>query len=107
MQPAPVVPQPVPQPAPAPAEPVSENEEGDQASVPPSVHNEDPEESEELVSLNVQSKKDFKTVFRKLQVNFSVSFETQKISRPYCLNPRSNQPLLVLDAGENPYGSTR
>ena len=49
MQPAPVIPQPVPQPAPAPAEPVSENEEGDQASVPPSVHNEDPEESEELV----------------------------------------------------------
>ena len=77
MQPAPVAPQPVPQPAPAPAEPASEDEEGDQASIPPSVQNEEPEESEELVSLNVQSKKDFKNVFRKLQVNFGESFETQ------------------------------
>ena len=102
MQPAPVAPQPVPQPAPAPAEPASEDEEGDQASIPPSVQNEEPEESEELVSLNVQSKKDFKNVFRKLQVNFGESFETQKLNRPYCLTPRSNQPLLILDAGDEP-----
>ena len=76
--------------------------EDDAASVASEGHLEDIEEPEDLVSLNVQSKQDFKRVFRTLNVNLGDYFETQKVNRPYCNNPKGNIPLLVLDVGEDP-----
>ena len=76
--------------------------EDDTASVASEGHPEDIEEPEDLVSLNVQSKQDFKRVFRTLNVNFGDYFETQRVNRPYCNNPKGNIPLLVLDVGEDP-----
>ena len=106
---------PIPGSVPAPAAPlppppivhgdVSDSEvdrEDDTASVASEGHVEDVDEPEDLVSLNVQSKQDFKRVFRTLSVNLGDYFETQKVNRPYCNNPKSNIPLLVLDVGEDP-----
>ena len=76
--------------------------EDDTASVASEGHPEEIEEPEDLVSLNVQSKQDFKRVFRTLNVNFGNYFETQRVNRPYCNNPKGNIPLLVLDVGEDP-----
>ena len=103
-QPTPGNPNSVAQVPPAPNEVSdSENErEEDSASAPSEAQPEEVEESEDTVSLNVQSKQDFKRVFRTLNVNFGNYFETQRINRPYCNTPKGNIPLLVLDGGEDP-----
>ena len=106
-QPTPVNPNPIAQVPTAPVQydEVSDTEndrEEDSASLPSEAQPEEIEESEDVVSLNVQSKQDFKRVFRTLNVNFSNYFESQRINRPYCNTPKGNIPLLVLDGGEDP-----
>ena len=87
-----------------------DQEEADDASIQNNENEDDPDtssaqpdvEPEELVSLNAQSKQDFKRIFKLLNVNFNQYFDNNNVKGRYAITPKANIPYLMLDYGEDP-----